>query len=172
MRAILWPCLSSHADCLAGMLWDPPRQQGEEGKEGHRGSQVNMQSTHYGAFSTKCFVQSVILIQYAMVRWTSLHLSEGVTFSFWAEKCWLVQSTSTEYFLQKTTMYLLKEALLFICSEKHCKVSPKSRVVHLLEAKKRLLSWLHLQWRLCLTSSAALFCTAAHLICTTVLFNC
>ena len=44
MRAILWPRLSSHADCLPGLLRHPPWQQGEEGKEGHRGSQVNMHS--------------------------------------------------------------------------------------------------------------------------------
>ena len=47
MRAIWCPRLSSHADCLPGVLRDAPWQQGEEGEEGHWGAQVTIVYSFY-----------------------------------------------------------------------------------------------------------------------------
>ena len=111
MRAILWPRLSSHADCLPGVLRDPPRQQGEEGKEGHRGSQVTITIL----FIVEHLAQYNQYNQFALVHWSCLDLLEGAACIRLTEKCSLVQS-STKYFFRDRFVFARRSTVLYLFS--------------------------------------------------------
>ena len=114
MRAIWCPRLSSHADCLPGVLRDAPWQQGEEGEEGHWGAQV-----------------TIVYSLYRTEEHTTTNIQQKTKKCEWQKHGWC------KWKKEEKTIFLF-------CSKSphphwavHWVADSKSLVVHLFEAKKR-----------------------------------